>query len=105
MNPFEDYSRDETSKGAVLADDLSRIVSLYGRPDEDVQSDTKPVQQDGRTRYLTYSSVKVLFTFVPESERTVAGQVRWRLLLVNDTASHRCLSPWAAAQRFYGRQS
>ena len=96
--------RCEAEGPAVLPDDLSRIVNLYGSPDRDVSSDMAVTRPGAESRSLEYFRAKVLFTFLPEQGRSSDGEARWQLLLVNDTASLHSISQWAAAQRFYERQ-
>ena len=95
----------EAEGALVLPDDVSRIVTMYGHPDRDVASEARASDPGGESRTLEYYRARLLYTFLPENGGTTVGAMRWKLLMVSDTASLQSLSPWAAAQRFYSRQS
>jgi hypothetical protein len=72
-------------------DDLNRVVSLYGSPDNDSGL------ASATSRTIQYANAGVHFTFT--SDKAASAGLRWNLLLITDARSRNALTAHAAAQR------
>jgi hypothetical protein len=86
-------------------DDLTRIMTLFGTPDHDVSTDAVDHRRGGESRVLEYTGARVLFTFLPEAvSASDTPCIRWKLLLITDTASQNSMTATEAAHRFQRSQ-
>jgi hypothetical protein len=97
-------ARHATAIGAVH-DDLTLLISRYGKPDRDENSENDVPRPSIVTRRLTYTKAHVRATYVPDTSGDASPPYRnWTFVSFQDSRTNAVLSSQEADRRLTARK-